>query len=86
MVFALDDPDRMIEKERIEYGITKPLPRTLQEGLALLQEAIDQNSAFVTQLGEDFVRHHIKIKEAEQELLDKVTSERKQKIWIALNY
>lgn len=55
----VDEPGKMTEEARRKAGITKTLPRSVQEAL----ENLDKDSKLVKELGEDFVQKYISVKQ-----------------------
>jgi glutamine synthetase len=54
-----DDVGKMSDDARYKAGITKTLPRSVQEALVNL----DTDSKLVKELGQDFVKNYISVKE-----------------------
>jgi glutamine synthetase len=77
----LDNPARLDDVQRKKCGITRRLPKTIQEALEKLENDSDLKEA----LAEDVVSNYIAIKRAEQEMLGKMSDE-ERRIWIIERY
>jgi glutamine synthetase len=76
-----DNVSTLDAKGREDYGITKKLPKTLDESLFALMHDLELKDM----LGHDFVRKYNMVKKAEKGQLRDMTSE-KRKLWLMERY
>ena len=60
----IDEPGKMSDEARRDVGITQTLPRSVQEALVTLE----RDPRLVKELGEEFVRKYISVKEVSTSL------------------
>ncbi|KAE9977063.1 hypothetical protein EG327_007874 [Venturia inaequalis] len=72
---------RLDDVQRAEYGITRMLPRSIGEAM----NALESDSSLKEALAEDLVKNFLIMKEAEQEMLDKMGDE-ERRIWLVERY
>ncbi|KAK2872121.1 hypothetical protein FQN49_002548 [Arthroderma sp. PD_2] len=75
------DPANLSDQERKELGITKSLPRSIEESIA----ALEADSSLQELLGKTFVKRYIGVRRGEQELLNSM-SENRLRNWLIEKY
>ena len=75
------NPSRLSEAERSDLGISKRLPKTIEESLG----EIEGDNALREALGEEVVEHYVAMKRAEQDMLNGM-SESKRRVWLMERY
>lgn len=77
----VDDPSKITSKERNGLGITKRLPRTLDEAL----EALKEHKKLRDWIGEDAIKKFFAIKKGEKALMEGIP-EGDRKKWLMERY
>lgn len=62
----IDDPSKITSRERNGLGITKRLPRSLEEAF----EALKENKKLREWIGEDAIKKYLVVKKGEKALLE----------------
>ncbi|KAI9684534.1 MAG: hypothetical protein M1822_005622 [Bathelium mastoideum] len=75
------NPALMTEEQRLEYGIVRRLPRTIDEALS----ALENDRTLAGGLGADITRNYIVMKQEEQRMLNAM-SEGERRIWLIERY
>ncbi|EFR02484.1 hypothetical protein MGYG_05477 [Nannizzia gypsea CBS 118893] len=75
------DPVELSDVERRELGITTPMPKSIDESIA----ALEDNTALQELLGKVFVKRYIAVRKGEQKML-KSMSEAKRRNWLIEKY
>jgi glutamine synthetase len=75
------NPARLNDTQRAEYGITRRLPKTIEEALASLENDLSLKST----LAEDVVTNYVIMKRMEQDMLGEMNEERRR-IWMIERY
>lgn len=77
----VDDPARITSRERNGLGITKRLPKTLEEAL----EALKEHKKLREWIGEDAIKKYILVKKGEKTLMEGIP-EGDRKNWLMERY
>jgi len=80
-VETLDNTARLDEAQRVEYGITRRLPRSIGEAM----KALEADASLKEALAEDLVKNFLIMKKSEQEMLDKMNDDARR-IWLIERY
>lgn len=81
LICAIDNPSKLDDAQRAEYGITRRLPKSLDMALQDLEEDASLKETFA----EDVVSNYLIMKKAEQEMLGKMSDE-ERRIWLIERY
>jgi len=79
--YVIGNPSRLSEAERSDLGISKRLPKTIEESLG----GIEGDNALREALGDEVVGHYVAMKKAEQEMLNEMP-ESKRRVWLMERY
>jgi glutamine synthetase len=79
--FGSDNPARLTDTQRAEYGITRRLPKTIEGAL----ESLEKDSSLKEALAKDVAHNFVAMKRAEQDVLGKLT-DAERRIWIIERY
>ena len=80
-VRTVDNASNLDAKGREEYGISKKLPKSLDESLFALMHDLELKDM----MGHDFVRKYAMVKKAEKALLRDMSPERRR-VWLMERY
>lgn len=75
------NPSKLSDEERINLGITRKMPTTINEAL----DALEQDTVLEAQFSDGLVAHYLGLKESEQEMLHGI-EEQQRRIWLIERY